>query len=552
MEAFFVIVALLFIVYMFYETMSAKAKTKARLERDFGAVPVGDYRHASVDQYWRAYRDFAAPPDAIDDTTWDDLTMEEVYYTVCSCTTTVGQDYLYAILHMPCDTAGREKLIALFEDAGLRLDTQLILARLGKKLCANLHELLFSPEDYTLPRPWLYIVFALLPLAGLALVFVEPSFGLLCLLAALGNNCCQYLSVKKRTSHRLESLQYFTQLLRCGRALAPRLAEKAPAYAALLEKTLLPLKKIGFGAMLVSKGEGDSMTGALLEFINMITLVPVIEYSRSIGQVQNNLPAAQMLYRLLGELDAAISICSYRHSLPEYALPEFTDALKIQADELVHPLLGVAVPNSADIAGSWLLTGSNASGKSTFIKAVAVNLILGQTIHTCTAARFVMRRAAVITSMAVADNIVDGESYFIAEIKSMRRILAYADTGAPCYCFIDEILKGTNTVERVAASATVLRYLQRPRCLCIAATHDIELTKMLADCYTNMHFSEQVTDEGVSFDYRLKSGPSTTRNAIKLLEYYGFPRAVVEQATAAANADEAARLGTAYKEGTAR
>ena len=519
-----------------YEAVTGQAKVKARLLREFGVVPSGDYRHASVGKYWQAYRAANAPADAIDDTTWDDLTMEEVYYRVCNCTTTVGQDYLYALLHMPCDSGEREKLIALFEDAGLRLSTQLTLAKLGKKICANLDELLFASQNYALDAPWRYPLFAVLPLFSLALLLLSPELGGICLLASLGNNVFQYFAVKNKTSHQLESLQYFARLLGCARKLAPALAEKAPRTAALLEEACAPLKEIKFGA---SGGDGDSMTGAMVELLNMLTLFSIIQYNHVIGVLRKNLPAAQRVYQLLGEVDAAISVVSYRRSLPLFCRPEFVGELRVEAQDLTHPLLADPVENSAGITQCWLLTGSNASGKSTFIKSVAVNLILAQTINTCTAARFVMRRAAVITSMAVADNIVDGESYFIAEIKSMRRILAYADTGAPCYCFIDEILKGTNTVERVAASATVLAYLQRPNCLCMAATHDIELTKMLEKTYRNMHFSEQVSEEGVTFDYLLKDGPSTTRNAIKLLEYYGFPAAVVTAANAAANKAEA-------------
>ena len=132
--------------------------------------------------------------------------------------------------------------------------------------------------------------------------------------------------------------------------------------------------------------------------------------------------------------------------------------------------------------------------------------------------------------MAVRDNIAGGESYFVAEIKSMKRILSSLDRGNECYCFIDEILKGTNTVERVSAATAVLKYLSLKDCICIAATHDIELTELLKSEYTNNHFREQMESDGVHFDYKLKPGLSNTRNAIKLLSYYGFPKTITEEA----------------------
>lgn len=100
-------------------------------------------------------------------------------------------------------------------------------------------------------------------------------------------------------------------------------------------------------------------------------------------------------------------------------------------------------------------------------------------------------------------------------------------------CFIDEILKGTNTIERIALLSSVLKYLYEKDCRCIAASHDIELTQILKDEYDNYHFSEHITNEGVRFDYLLKKGPSKTRNAVKLLHSIGFNDELVQDAESA-------------------
>ena len=213
--------------------------------------------------------------------------------------------------------------------------------------------------------------------------------------------------------------------------------------------------------------------------------------------------------------------------------------MALVCDELYHPLLETPVANSAVFRRHTLFTGSNASGKSTFIKALAVNAILAQTLGVCAARAFTLPRALAVSSMAVSDNLCAGDSYFVAELKSLRRLLACAQTGTPCLCFIDEILKGTNTVERIAASAAVLRHLAGCRCLCFVATHDRELTEMLAGLYENRHFSEQVGPEGVTFDYLLREGPAHTRHAIALLAQLGFPAKVTQAAEDAARAFEA-------------
>jgi DNA mismatch repair ATPase MutS len=100
----------------------------------------------------------------------------------------------------------------------------------------------------------------------------------------------------------------------------------------------------------------------------------------------------------------------------------------------------------------------------------------------------------------------------------------------PVICFVDEVLRGTNTLERVAASAQILDNLGKQNTLCFAATHDIELTNILKKTYDCYHFEENVIDDDVVFDYKLKEGPSNTRNAIKLLSVIGYDRNIIKKA----------------------
>ena len=170
----------------------------------------------------------------------------------------------------------------------------------------------------------------------------------------------------------------------------------------------------------------------------------------------------------------------------------------MRAVDAAHPLIREPVTNSVHWTRNLLITGSNASGKSTFTKAIALNAILAQTIMTCYASAFTLPRAQVMSSMAVRDQIQDGESYFVVEIKSLRRILSAIREERFLLCFIDEILRGTNTIERIASSAALLSYLNNQPVLCMAATHDIELTQLLSD-YQQFHFREEMTENGMVF-----------------------------------------------------
>ena len=264
-------------------------------------------------------------------------------------------------------------------------------------------------------------------------------------------------------------------------------------------------------------------------------------YNSVLKEVQDKTDQIMSLIDNIGELDALISIASFRRILPVWCTPEFTPwseeehtSVRLEIEDLYHPLISHPVVNSISAEGGTLITGSNASGKSTFLKNVAVNSILAQTIHTCTASSCRMPFLKVMTSMALRDDISSGESYFIVEIRSLKRILDESRKKEPLLCVIDEVLRGTNTIERIAASSQILNDLRGNWMLPFAATHDIELSYILDDIYTNYHFEEEVNDREVIFNYLLQPGRATTRNAIRLLDMLGYDPELVRDAGNAA------------------
>ena len=243
--------------------------------------------------------------------------------------------------------------------------------------------------------------------------------------------------------------------------------------------------------------------------------------------------------RKVDSLDGITKHLGYRFYFVTYA-GSFksweSDATQIEmtVEDLYHQLLQEAVANSFQVAGGTLVTGSNASGKSTFLKNVAMNSILAQTLVTCTCSGYQAPFLKVMTSMALRDDIESGESYFIVEIKSLKRILEESKKREPLLCIIDEVLRGTNTIERIAASSRILNALRQKWVLPFAATHDIELSYILDSRYKNYHFEEEVQEKEVVFSYILKKGRAISRNAIQLLDMLGYDREIVEGARNAA------------------
>lgn len=169
------------------------------------------------------------------------------------------------------------------------------------------------------------------------------------------------------------------------------------------------------------------------------------------------------------------------------------------------------------------------SGKSTFLRTVGLNVLLAQTIATCTSQSYQACPLRLLTSIGRSDNVVEGKSYYLEEALSVLRILEAINDRITTLVIFDELYRGTNSEERIFAARRVMEFLARRNAFVFMATHDLELTDLLADSYASMHFSERVGELGLEFDYKLKEGPATTKNAIALLRYLGYPGEITDQ-----------------------
>ena len=198
---------------------------------------------------------------------------------------------------------------------------------------------------------------------------------------------------------------------------------------------------------------------------------------------------------------------------------------------LYNPLLNEPVPISFEFKSkNIIITGSNMAGKTTFLKTLGVNAILSQTINTSLAKIYMAPFIKVISSIGRTDDLVSGKSYYLAEVESILRLIRASKLEVIHLFILDEIFRGTNSTERLAASIEVLKYLANNKDYIFVATHDLKLSEMLNHEYANYHFQEEVCEKGLKFDYKLHSGPSTTRNAISLLDYVGYPKIIIENA----------------------
>jgi hypothetical protein len=207
--------------------------------------------------------------------------------------------------------------------------------------------------------------------------------------------------------------------------------------------------------------------------------------------------------------------------IPAHRLPAITTGKTIELIDGFHPLLAAPVANSIALRGqSALVVGTNMAGKTTFIKMVGTNIILGRTLGVCFAATAVVPRSNVMALIRAEHSIESGKSHFLAELERILSFVQRAERDGRGVFVMDELFRGTNTPERVAAGKAVLESLGA-HAQVLVTTHDIELQHLLGPTFRTFHFVEDPELPEV-FDYRLHPGISTTKNAIKLLEKVGL------------------------------
>ncbi len=236
-------------------------------------------------------------------------------------------------------------------------------------------------------------------------------------------------------------------------------------------------------------------------------------------------------------LEAASSLASYADHHPDRVFPviepvDVASTPVFEGRDLGHPLLqeDVKVRNDfiVDRLGEVILvTGSNMSGKSTFLRTIGVNLQLAYAGGPVDASALRTTCFRVFTSINVVDSVQEGLSHFYAEVQRLKSLLdALEDEGGPpLFNLIDEIFRGTNNRERLIGSRAFIRALAGRRAISLISTHDLELTRLEGEIplVRNFHFREDVSGERMTFDYALRGGPSPTTNALKIMARAGLP-----------------------------
>jgi hypothetical protein len=236
--------------------------------------------------------------------------------------------------------------------------------------------------------------------------------------------------------------------------------------------------------------------------------------------------------QVMGEIEALASIAAYAYEHPDDPFPDFAPAEHaacFDGEALGHPLLPAeqCVRNDVALGGKrqvLLVSGSNMSGKSTYLRVVGINAVLAMMGAPVRAARLRLSRVAIGASMRVSDSLQKGISHFYAEIKRLRQVVDLS-AAQPSLFLLDEVLQGTNSHDRRAGTEGVLRTLIHNSAIGLVTTHDLALTSLeevFPDRVCNAHFQERFADDRLSFEYRLRPGVVTTSNGLELMKSIGL------------------------------
>ena len=475
--------------------------------------------------------------DPVDEQTWSDLELEKVLARLDRCVAPPGAQYLLALLkNYPKEpaaaTATAKEILTLKEHPEAAAALRKALKPLNRKESTELTEFVFGTPPTVPAHHQVFYVMSVVTIVCMVGLLFSRAF-LLPLLPLWIINGLLHRHFGQRVICHSPALTSLATLFGCVPKVTEAIRDAGlPEAKELVDiaPTAKKLQKRISRAFLRRYGT-DELFLVLLDYLNVFCLFELSALCHAIKTTNRERPAITKIFELSARLDAMQGVAAAFAEFPSLCVPEVKTGREFALVDVYHPLLEKPVTNTVAGAGnSILLTGTNMAGKTTFIKTLAINLVFSQTFGLCLARKATLPPARVRTLIERADVTTSRHSYFYFEAVELLRMLEDSRKNGRAYWFVlDEIFRGTNALERVAAGCAVLRHLNQHG-LVVVSTHDHELTTLLRGNFDQYHFSEIIVGNEARFDYLLRKGPCQTRNAIKLLGIAGYPQEVTEMA----------------------
>jgi hypothetical protein len=467
-----------------------------------------------------------------------DLDINELFKFIDRTSSKIGQQYLYfkfRTIGSLSELLKFNNLVDIFnKNKLLRLNCQLLLSSLDKNDTYDLEELI-NGEQIKKPKIiWFVYILTFNSFLLLIFGFFNPMFFLVLIPVYCANMFFHYRN-KLNINYYLSGVRQLSKSLSVAKKLSAfsEIKQKYPDFSFIRRVNVLK-SKVKF--IVFEKNGNDEfslMFWLVAELVKILFNLEYIIFFNLIQSIVKDRNSIEEMYVFIGEIDAAISTASIKSSKSHFCTPTFIENKNIQVTGMYHPLIPNCVLNDINLSNkSMLLTGSNMSGKTTFIRALGLNSLLAQTLNICFAKEYYAPFFKLYSSIRISDDILKSKSYYLEEVLTIKQLIRVSRDVNPSLFILDELFKGTNTIERVSGSKAVLSYLNHNNNIVLASSHDIELTEKIdIESYQLYHFSEYINKHNeLSFDYQLKFGVLKTRNAIKILELYRYPMEIINEA----------------------
>jgi DNA mismatch repair ATPase MutS len=475
--------------------------------------------------------------------TINDIDIQDLFTFIDKTNSKIGQQYLYNKLITPTNNIEalekyNEQVNFFTHNEQAREEAQILLQKLNHHNVYYVASLL--NENLLEPPKWakLFVLDTVIVILMLLFSFKFPVLLIWLMIPLILNLLLHFLN-KENTAKFIKSFPPLNTLINVSQVF---LKKDIPFSKDSVQQNINNLSGFKRKYKLLNFGEYDAnellqILIYIFDFIKAVFLIEIHALFSTLKELKNRKKDINGLINYIGSIDAALSTASLRAGVNDFVVPIFSNNQKVvEAKNIYHPLINNCVENSISINGkSILITGSNMSGKSTFIRTIAINSILAQTIYTCFASEFTIPILKVFSSIRINDSIEDATSYYLEEVNTIGNLIKESDNDFQHLFIIDEVFKGTNTIERIAGAKAILSYLNKNENIVFVSTHDIELAELLKNEYEQYHFVEDVENDKLVFDHKIKTGPLKTRNAIKILALANYPSTIIEEAKSIAN-----------------
>jgi MutS domain V len=502
----------------------------------------GDATGWAASWFFDLLRERLSAAAVVDDKTWTDLEFPRFFSAIDTTVSVVGRQYLFAQLRTyeydKAELQARYQACRVLQaNQTLREDIQLALRPLELDAAAFIADLLLGPEPRRVPHAQLLLPWTLLSIVIVAAALVQ-AIPLWLGMVPLAINLIVALKVDAKLGRNVDALLGLTHMLDVAKRIAAIPTEASFSMLRQLVAEIGKRRKLGSQIRSLAglqRIRSIDLIGGLAVIANALFLLKLALYARSVDRFARSRDQWLSTFQLIGAMDASIAIANFLCRYPDHCRPGASNSA-LAIENGYHPFIAKPVKNSIRLeTKSALITGSNMTGKTTFIKMIAMNAILGHTLGICLADQATLPESPVRALIRGDQSVAEGKSRYFAEAEAIRDFIAESATGACRIFVLDEPFSGTNTVERIAVAKAVLRAIGA-NAQVLVTTHDVELQHLLGVQFELFYFQENPAVEGF-FDHELHMGASTQRNAIRVLERLGYPADIIAEALATAARD---------------